>query len=345
MISPKLDRGVPRPLLRTTSTTDAPVQRASMQMSLETHILRLLPAPPLHRNVCPDFQVVLTVLTTRHVPATQDSLRAHQNPLIVLQGPSRDDEGAAKCSAVDVAHSQDRRRLGWRARKWWLRVVIVVAQVGDVDDFLGRDGLRRVMGVLERVERAVEGEPCAARHPGGGTLAVDGVGAGVPLDDLEGVALVVPDLPSPEHEVDEAVVEEEDWVKGGRVVLAHVAVGAGGMVEVALLGDVEAADGEVDRVVRRLEGDDGLEASLAETIVVPALGRGGVGEDGVVGCLEAILELVVDAGWDQISIAVFEGGELEPCDDVVVQHSVCLDLSFFTHFLVVDQGILGVDKP
>jgi hypothetical protein len=71
--------------------------------------------------------------------------------------------------------------------------------------------------------------------------------------------------------------------------------------------------------VRRLEGDDGLEIRLAEMIVIPALGRGGIGEDRVVGRIEALLELVVDAGWDLNSIAVLKGGEIEPCDDVFVQ--------------------------
>lgn len=146
---------------------------------------------------------------------------------------------------------------------------------------------------------------------------------------------VVLDLPLPEDVVDPAVVEEKDWIKRCCVVLAHVTVGTLDWVIVALIGDLEAADGEMDLVVGAFQRGNSLETKLVHVMVVPGLGGGGVRKDVVVGGPQALFILPPDAGINGIALVVVKRLEVEPVEDIVNKELVCGLIPEFPHLSVV----------
>ena len=147
------------------------------------------------------------------------------------------------------------------------------------------------VGFLEGLQERVEVQPAATGDAGGGALGVDGVGAGVGIDGGELCfrfqSGVVSGLPLPEDVVDPAVMEEEDGVEGGGVILirsvasvlgdgygngtylAHVTLSAVNGVGVEAW-DLESTNGEMNVVMWGFQGnDDGV---LGVSLTVPFCG-------------------------------------------------------------------------
>ena len=160
--------------------------------------------------------------------------------------------------AVDATHGEDllaaarlHRRRDALGRLLEGARPVLVAELLDVHDLLG--GERRVrLRARERPQRCRVIELRVGRDAGRRSLAVGRAHAGVaPVAQIDGLlellGLIVPLLPQPEHAIDVAIVEEEDRIEGGRVVLAHVGVRAGDLPAVGgLARQVEPADREVD---------------------------------------------------------------------------------------------------
>lgn len=136
------------------------------------------------------------------------------------EGGGQPHEASTNIALIHPADVRDNARLGHGAKHLFDRrcVLIRIPQLGlDVDDIIGNViGLRWIVsGLLEWLEWRLQGEPAAAGDAGCRTLAVDAVGAGVGVEDTQGLCgIAVGLLPLPEHVVDPAVVEVEDWVEG-----------------------------------------------------------------------------------------------------------------------------------
>jgi hypothetical protein len=168
------------------------------------------------------------------VPAAKDALLA-ENLLFIVIGAGNDPEdadheGAADSCLGDVADVGEDGGGGGGSHEIAVGgeggvgegVVVGVAELSlDVGDIVG--GVLGGVRFLEGLERGVEAKPAATWDAGGRALAVDGVCAGVGVEEgeaclgLEGGVVFL--LPLPEDVVDPAVVEEEDGVEGGGVVL------------------------------------------------------------------------------------------------------------------------------
>jgi len=127
------------------------------------------------------------------------------------------------------------------------------------------------------------------------------------------------------------VVEKENGVEAGRIILSHVAVRAGDGRGVENSRDVKAARSEMDVVVRLLQRHHLRGAG--GNVVVPLGGGCGVRENGVVGRVEAGLELVRNAIGERH--AVHDDGGCEPVDDVGIQKR-------YVFGVVGEESVVGV---
>lgn len=141
----------------------------------------------------------------------------------------------------------------------------------------------------ERVERRVECQPQIGSRARRWTLTVYGIGARVLRNYIELVGVAILLLPQPEDAIDKAVMEEEDRIQSGSIVLAHVTVCAINRRRVEDFRKVESSDSEMNAVMGAFDRNDPL-----RSVVKPLRGGRCIGEYCVIRSVEARQIFVFD---------------------------------------------------
>ena len=147
--------------------------------------------------------------------------------------PGRNGKRATNGTSAETGYGE--KMLWWRSCRLWelhlplehavlvrkrSRTIGIAERTFDIYNVDTRYG--RSIRSDERLEGRIQIEPRSSRASRRGTLAIEVVGAWIVRElALDGESLRLPMLllPKPEHAINKAVMEEEDWVEGSSVIL------------------------------------------------------------------------------------------------------------------------------